>query len=318
MKTAVFALLLALLGACSREQPQQIMGTVERDRLELVAESNERIVEIRVREGDRVAADAILVVQEAGTIQPRLEQAQAARTEAERNLADLVAGPRSREIEEARAALAGAESVLRTDVAEYQRVEALVGRKLLSASELDRARAQRDASRATRDAARSRLELLREGTRAEQIAAARAAVAGAEAALAEVRTVADRYTVRAPRAGIVEALPYELGERPAPGRALAILLADGAPFARVYVPEPLRTRFLPGVEVEVRVDGESRPFRGVVRYVASEAAFTPYYSLTQKDRSRLAYLAEITLDGPEAARLPAGVPVQAQLADAAP
>jgi HlyD family secretion protein len=318
MKTAVTVVLLALLGACSREQPREIMGTVERDRLELVAESNERIVEIRVREGDRVAVDAILVVQEAGTIQPRLEQAQAVKTEAERNLADLLAGPRSREIEEARAALAGAESAMRTDVAEYERVDALVGRKLLSASELDRARAQRDASRATRDAARSRLELLREGTRAEQIAAARAAVAGAEAALAEVRTVADRYTVRAPRAGIVEALPYELGERPAAGRAVAILLADGAPFARVYVPEPLRTRFLPGARVEVRVDGETAPFRGVVRYVAAEAAFTPYYSLTQKDRSRLAYLAEVTLDEPEAARLPAGVPVQVRLVDDAP
>lgn len=318
MKTAVTVVLLALLGACSREQPQEILGTVERDRLELVAESNERIVEIRVREGDRVAADAILVVQEAGTIQPRLEQAQAVKTEAERNLADLQAGPRSREIDEARAALAGAESALHRDLAEYQRVEALVARKLLSASELDRARAQRDASRASRDAARSRFELLREGTRAEQIAAARAAVAGAEAALAEVRTVADRYTVRAPRAGIVEALPYELGEQPAPGRAVAILLADGAPFARVYVPEPLRTRFLPGARVEVRVDGEATPFRGVVRYVAAEAAFTPYYSLTQKDRSRLAYLAEITLDDPEAARLPAGVPAQVRFVDDAP
>lgn len=318
MKTAVTVVLLALLGACSREQPQEILGTVERDRLELVAESNERIVEIRVREGDRVAADAILVVQEAGTIQPRLEQAQAVKTEAERNLADLQAGPRSREIDEARAALAGAESALHRDLAEYQRVEALVARKLLSASELDRARAQRDASRASRDAARSRFELLREGTRAEQIAAARAAVAGAEAALAEVRTVADRYTVRAPRAGIVEALPYELGEQPAPGRAVAILLADGAPFARVYVPEALRTRFLPGARVEVRVDGEATPFRGVVRYVAAEAAFTPYYSLTQKDRSRLAYLAEITLDDPEAARLPAGVPAQVRFVDDAP
>lgn len=318
MKTAVTVVLLVLLGACSREQPQEILGTVERDRLELVAESNERIVEIRVREGDRVAADAVLVVQEAGTIQPRLEQAQAVKTEAERNLADLQAGPRSREIDEARAALAGAESVLHRDLAEYQRVEALVARKLLSASELDRARAQRDASRATRDAARSRFELLREGTRAEQIAAARAAVAGAEAALAEVRTVADRYTVRAPRAGIVEALPYELGEQPAPGRAVAILLADGAPFARVYVPEPLRTRFLPGARVEVRVDGEATAFRGVVRYVAAEAAFTPYYSLTQKDRSRLAYLAEITLDDPEAARLPAGVPAQVRFVDDAP
>ena len=310
MKPVPTLVALLLLAGCSDQRPQQVLGTVERDRLELVAESNERIVAIPVTEGDHVAADALLVVQEAGTAQPRIDQARAARTEAERRLADLVAGPRAREIDEARAALAGAASTLRTDTSEYERVHALVERRLLSESELDRARARRDASRSSRDAAQARLELLEEGSRTEQIAAARAAVARAEAALAEVQTVADRYSVRAPRAGLVEALPYELGERPPAGRPVAILLADGAPYARVHVPEPLRTRFGPGTRVEVRVDGVADVVAGTVRYVAAEAAFTPYYSLTQKDRSRLAYLAEITLEGPAALHLPAGLPVQ--------
>lgn len=310
MKPLPILAALLLLYGCSDDRPQQVLGTVERDRLELVAESNERIVAIPVTEGDHVAVDALLVVQEAGTAQPRIDQARATRAEAERRLADLVAGPRAREIDEARAALAGAASTLRTDTNEYERVHALVERRLLSQSELDQARARRDASRSSRDAAQARLELLEEGSRTEQIAAARAAVARAEAALAEVQTVADRYSVRAPRAGLVEALPYELGERPPAGRPVAILLADGAPYARVHVPEPLRTRFAPGAHVEVRVDGVTDVFAGTVRYVAAEAAFTPYYSLTQKDRSRLAYLAEITLEGPAAARLPTGLPVQ--------
>lgn len=309
-------LLAGLLSACARDEPQEILGTVERDRLELVAESNERIVEIAVREGEHVATGARLVVQEAGTAQPRIDQARAAREEAARRLADLVAGPRGREIEEAQATLVGAQSTLATDEREYERIRALVERKLLSASELDQALARRDASRSTRDAASARLGLLREGSRAEQVAEARAALARAEAALAEQQTVIDRYSVSAPRAGIVEALPYKLGERPAAGRPLAILLADGAPYARVYVPEPLRTRFVAGARVRVNVDGEATAFAGTVRYISAEAAFTPYYSLTQKDRSRLAYLAEITLDGEPAAALPAGVPVRVSLATA--
>ena len=48
-----------------------------------------------------------------------------------------------------------------------------------------------------------------------------------------------------------------------------------------------------------------------MRYVSSEAAFTPYYALTQEDRGRLSYLAEVTLtDELAAARLPSGVPVE--------
>jgi len=301
---------LLLVAGCAKERPVEVHGTVERDRLELIAESNERIVEIAVHEGDRVSPGALLVRQEAGTAQPRIDQARAALLEAQRRLADLEQGPRQREIDEARAALGGAESELQTAQSEFARVQTLVQRKLLSESNLDQARAARDSARAGRDAARARYELLKQGTRTEQVAEARAAVQRAAAALAEVETIASRYTVTAPRAALVEALPYKLGERPAAGRPVAILLADGVPYARVYVPEPLRTKFIAGTKVEAAVDGHAERIQGTVRYVAAEAAFTPYFALTQKDRSRLAYLAEITLDDPAAQALPAGMPVQ--------
>jgi len=301
---------LLLVAGCAKERPVEVHGTVERDRLELIAESNERIVEIAVHEGDRVSPGALLVRQEAGTAQPRIDQARAALLEAQRRLADLEQGPRQREIDEARAALGGADSELQTAQSEFARVQTLVQRKLLSESNLDQARAARDSARAGRDAARARYELLKQGTRTEQVAEARAAVQRAAAALAEVETIASRYTVTAPRAALVEALPYKLGERPAAGRPVAILLADGVPYARVYVPEPLRTKFIAGTKVEAAVDGHAERIQGTVRYVAAEAAFTPYFALTQKDRSRLAYLAEITLDDPAAQALPAGMPVQ--------
>ena len=292
-----------------------MLGTLERDRLELIAESNERLVELFVEEGDRVTAGALLARQEAGAMEPRLAQSRASLAEAERRLGDLVEGPRSREIDEARATLKGAESTLTTERREYQRVADLVERKLLSASDLDQARARRDAAQAARDEARARLRLLEEGTRPEQLAQARAAVDRAKAAVAELMVSAERYSVRAPRPGLIEALPYEVGERPPVGAPLVIMLADGAPYARVHVPEPLRVAFAAGTAVEVRIDGVTDPLPGTVRYVSSQASFTPYNSLTQKDRSRLAYLAEITLEGDAASNLPAGVPVQVRLAD---
>jgi HlyD family secretion protein len=47
-----------------------------------------------------------------------------------------------------------------------------------------------------------------------------------------------------------------------------------------------------------------------MRMISSEAAFTPYYSLTERDRKHLAYLAEIDLVGEEARDLPTGLPVE--------
>jgi HlyD family secretion protein len=69
-------------------------------------------------------------------------------------------------------------------------VRELVSRKLLPDSELDQARARRDVALASRDEARARLRLLEEGTRAEQLAQARAAVERERAALAELEVTA--------------------------------------------------------------------------------------------------------------------------------
>ena len=55
-------------------------------------------------------------------------------------------------------------------------------------------------------------------------------------------------------------------------------------------------------------------FDGTVRMVRSEPSFTPYYALIGKDASRLVYLAEVTVAGADAAKLPAGLPVRVEFA----
>ena len=45
---------------------------------------------------------------------------------------------------------------------------------------------------------------------------------------------------------------------------------------------------------------------------ASEASFTPYHALTERDRGRLVFVAEVDLEGDGAHALPTGVPVQVE------
>jgi HlyD family secretion protein len=52
---------------------------------------------------------------------------------------------------------------------------------------------------------------------------------------------------------------------------------------------------------------------GTVRFVAGEASFTPYYALTQRDRGRLSYVAEVDLTDAAAQALPVGVPLEVLL-----
>ena len=302
----------ALALACGGNGDGQAVGTLERDRLELVAEASEPIVEVAVREGDTVAAGALILRLDPQRFAALVSQAQAARDRAAARLAELERGPRRERISEGRARLAGAEGALATARSELARAKQLLESGVASNAQLDRAQASYDEALARRDAARADLSALVEGTTSEELAQARAALTESESALADVALRAARLELRAPVAGRVDALPYELGERPPQGAPVAVLLAEGAPYARVYVPEALRARVVPGVAARVQVDGVDQSFDARVRTVASEASFTPYHALTERDRGRLVFVAEIDLEGDAARALPTGVPVQVE------
>jgi HlyD family secretion protein len=257
--------------ACTENGAPRLVGTLERDRIELIAEAPEPIVERAVAEGAQVKAGDLLV---------RLDGTR---------LAALVAQAQHRR-DAAAARIPGADSALANAERELKRAKNLHSSGVASPEVLDRERTRCDAARADRDAAR-------------------AAFAEAEAALVEARV----HEVRAPRDGRVDALPYELGERPPAGAVLVVLLADGAPYARVYVPEPVRAQVVPGGRATVHVDGVEGQFPGRVRTVSQEAAFTPYYALTERDRGRLTYLAKIDLEGDAARKLPTGLPLEVAL-----
>jgi HlyD family secretion protein len=311
---AAIASAALLLGACGGER-EALLGTLERDRVELVAEAREPIVEIAVREGEAVAAGQVLLRLEPAAAGARLAQARAIAAQAERRHAELVAGARREALREARALRDGAAARAAAEAKEYDRVEKLVADRMLAASALDRQRALKDGAAAELAAARERLAELEHGTRAEVLAQAAAALEAARAQVAELELSVERHTVRAPRAGTVDALPYELGERPVAGAPVAVLLAAGRPYARVFIPESQRASVAAGTRATVRLDGSDRDWSGEIRYVSSEAAFTPYYALNERERSRLAFLAEVVLTEPEADRLPTGIPVEVRLTD---
>lgn len=302
--------LLVLHAGCERAAQPHAVGTLERDRIELSADSTEPIVDIAVAEGDRVQAGAVLVVQDPARAEIRLAQARAGRERAVAQLAEVVAGPRAEAIARAEARLAAADSAVTTAGHELRREQALAAREFASRNQLDLLQGRYDAALAGREEARAALDELQAGTRSEVVQRARETLAGAEARVRELELALRRTRITAPLDGTVEALPLEIGERPHSGAPVVVLRARGPTFARVYVPEPLRTRLRIGSPAEIRLDGYATAFAGRIRWISAEAAFTPYFALTQRDRSRLAYAAEVLLDTDQAAALPAGVPVE--------
>ena len=302
---------LVVLAACSADDdPNRVVGELASDRVELVAESNEPIIEILVAEGTVVSAGELLLRQDARRASARLAEAEGALREAAARQAELVRGPRQELIAAARANLQGAEKELSFRQADYERVRAIAERDLAAQGDLDQARASLDAAYAMRDLRRAELEERLAGTTIEELDQAEAAVVQAEARRVSALIDVERHDIRAPVDGIADTRLFEVGERPDPGQPVMVLLAGTQPHARVYVPERLRALIRPGSKATLYVDGLGEPLRGRVRWVASESAFTPYFALTERDRGRLSFIAKIDLDE-DRERLPDGVPLEA-------
>lgn len=306
------AMVIAMLGCDSSGDDTRVVGQLESDRIEITAEVSEPIMEIFVKEGQRVTAGDLLLQQDKRRILSRIRETKAALAQSKARLDELVRGPRKEQIAAGRANVQGAAHDLEFRKAEYERAQMVFQRELASPDSLDRAKAELDRAEANLQVQQARLQEMLSGTTIEELAQAQQAVRQIEARLSTLQIDLERHAPLAPVDGIVDSRLYEPGERPAIGKPMLILLSGEQPYARVYVPEFLRVRVSPGTNARVYVDGLAEPLDGTVRWVSSEAAFTPYFSLTERDRGRLSYIAKVDILNADR-RLPDGVPVEVEL-----
>ena len=307
-------LLLALamqLIACG-DNTNLALGTLERDRVVLKATAAEIITQLPIAEGSNIKAGDLLVQLDDRRQLALVAQAQANLASAQALLLKLQNGARPEDIAATRSQVAGAEAQLHEAQKNFSRAKVMVSRKLASDITLDSTRTTRDSAQANLDTYKENLLLLTNGSREEDLQQAEAQVAVAQAALALEQHNLDELSIRATSDARLDQLPKHLGERTSLGEAVATLLDNNAPYARVYMPEPYRVKLRAGQEMVVHVDGLAEPQTGKLRWISQDPAFTPYFALNSTDRARLVYLAEIQLPA-SAADLPGGVPVQVEL-----
>lgn len=308
----IASLVMLVLTACDRSSPGLALGTLERDRITHAATVNEVVIALPVKEGSKVEKGTVLVRLDSQQQEAQVAKADASVAQARAVLEKLHNGAREEEVAFSRAKVAGLRASLVGSEANFKRVNNLVERSLASQADLDRALASRDSDAATLESAKEQLRKVVNGTREEDLKIADAQLAGALASLASETKKLEDLTITSTRTGILDSLPWNLGERVALGSPLAIVLAGKSPYARVYIPEPYRIKVKISDQLLVYVDGLAEPIEGTVRWIATDPAFTPYYALNQKERARLMYLAEIQLPD-SASELANGVPAQVQL-----
>jgi HlyD family secretion protein len=161
--------------------------------------------------------------------------------------------------------------------------------------------------------AQANLALVRAGAREEQIEVARAGVEEARAALDTLTVQREKYTLRAPLAGLVTERPAHEGEMALPGKTLLSLANLDTVDLTIYVPEPEVGQVALDQQVTVTVDSfPGQPFKGHVVFISDQAEFTPKNIQTKEERVNTVFAVKVRIPNPDH-KLKPGMPADAAL-----
>lgn len=308
MHRTLFVFATIALSAC-QQTPPQLLGTTEWDRITIPAEWSEPITSVSTHQGALVEKGELLMQLDDRRAKRRYGRLQAELAATQAQLDELLHGTRVEDVAAARAELQRTQALLLEAELVLQRQLDLRQRGLNAAANVDSARASRDSALAARNGARANVEKLGLGARTEAIAARLALRDVAQANLDEFELSLAKLQVLAPRAGRIDALPFKLGDQPPLGASIVSILVGEKPFVRVFIPASERLAFPIGTRCKLNVLGRAQPLAGQVRFIESDASFTPYYALSGKDASRVVYRAEIDIVDAPLESLPAGLSV---------
>lgn len=288
-----------LLGVGSRESGPYLMlyGNVDIRQVQLGFRVSGRIAEALVDEGDRVKAGDRLASLDAQPYQDQIRIADAQAAAARATLQKLEAGPREAEIDQARAVHQERVADQQNAQLAYERSARLRPTGAVSEAALDTAKAARDMAVARTQSALEALRLLEQGTRPEDIAAARANLQASEASLASAQTALKDATLNAPADGVILSRVREPGAIVGPSDIVYVLSLATPVWVRAYIAEPNLGRIHTGMKVEVFADSApDKPYSGTIGFISPVAEFTPKSVETPELRTDLVYRLRVVVD----------------------
>ncbi|EPT34419.1 HlyD family secretion protein [Bacteroidetes bacterium oral taxon 272 str. F0290] len=241
--------------------PEIIQGQAEADEYRVSSKVPSRVLELKVREGDKVKAGDTLVILEAPEVMAKLKQAHAAESAAQAISDKAQRGTREEQLQAAYELWQKAKAGLEIAEKSYRRVDRLFQQGVMSAQKRDEAKANYDAMIATEKAADSQYQMAKNGARREDKAAAAAQVERAKGAVAEVASYMNETILTAAADGEVTEIFPKVGE----------LVGTGAPIMNItrlddmWITFNVREDFLKDFEVGAEVNAFVPAFQKEIR-----------------------------------------------------
>jgi len=258
----VTALAAMAMAGCSPGPANVFQGYIEGEYVYVAAPLGGALTNLAVARGDEVKAGQLLFELERGSETAALDEAQKNLSRAQANL-------------------------VLSEAAFTRRVQLRRDQGVISAEELDQARAQRDADQAQ--------------------------VESQTAARDKAQWSFDQKQQFAPTNAFVHDTLYRAGEWVAAGSPVVELLPPANLKVRFFVPQAALPAIKPGETASVTFDGGPHAYTATINYISTEAEFTPPVIYSRENRAKLVYMIEAKFSLTDAADLRPGQPVDVEL-----
>lgn len=229
-----------------------------------------RVQELLIKEGDSIAKGQVLARVDSRDYIAAHNQAVAVLAMSQAKLAELKAGSRVQEIQQAQAIVDQASANLDNAQKNWERIERLYSSGAVAAQQRDAAETAVTVTRAALVAAQEKLSLTIAGTREESIVGGEAQVQQAQAGVEAGRINLDNTVITAPTGGVVAQKSINAGEMVSAGQPILTVTDLEDTWIAARVEETKIGRVKLGQLVEFTVDGyPGRKFQGMITEVGS-------------------------------------------------
>lgn len=315
-----FATLMATAALVSGCKPQtetsQLPGYIEADLTSVASPVAGILAQLTIKEGQSVKSGEKLYLLESNREQAQLAEAQARREQAESQSRNVSKGARQDELDSLRARLRYTKAQLAQAQTQLKKTEALLKRNFISEAQVEADRTNVQLAQAQVEEARASLRAAKTGGRDDEREAARAQASAASAGVEQVRWLLQQKQVIAPVDGVVQEIFVRQGEFAQVGATVLSILQKDSLRVRFFVPNDLRSRFMPGSSFQVKVSGCEQPLTARTTRVSARPEYTNPLMFGPELRDRLSFLTEGRIDAGSQCSVPPGTPVGVILAEA--
>jgi HlyD family secretion protein len=285
-------------------------GYAEADFVKVGPTQQGLLTSLAVKRGTRVTAGAPLFDQDDTSDRAARDQAGRQLKQAEEQLANLQAGGKPTEIQQAEASLADAKAARDKIEADLRRNEVLVKTGATTQQLVDQERADlRSANAKVQGLEAALIQMHGPLGREGEIKAQRETIEAARAAVAMAQWRIDQRHVVSPVAGVVADVLARPGETIPAGGPVVSLLPPENVFVRFFLPETRLAEVHNGDKVALICDRCSADLVATISFISPQAEYTPPVIYSEASRSKLVYMIEARPAGEQAVLINPGQPI---------